>query len=105
MDKTVFISSCKNVTKKRVHRASRSFGIKDFYKSFLKNKPTDKKYDISETQYATIINSINKSISNIIAMGVSVNMPCGMGKFEVRKHEVIPKIDKNGNLKINAPID
>ena len=64
-------------------------------------------HDILKTikQYSYIINSINSGISDLLSIGISVTMPCNLGTFEIRKHEVKPKIDNNGKLKINAPVD
>lgn len=105
MDKQTFISNCKKVNNSRKHSATKSFGIYDFFKVYRKNRPKDIKYSLNEKQYSDIINSVNKGIATLITMGISVSMPCSFGTFEVRKHEVIPKIDKNGKLKINAPVD
>lgn len=105
MEKNEFISSCKKVRSSRNHQATGSFGIKAFYKHFRKLKPDDPKYDISLSDYSKIIASINKNIAIALATGSSIHLMCGMGTLEVRKFEVVPKIDKNGKLKINSPVD
>lgn len=105
MNKDIFISECKKVNNTRKHKATHSFGIYNFFKDYRKNKPKDPKYNIEEKQYSYIINSINSGISDLLSIGISVTMPCNFGTFEVRKHEVKPKIDSNGKLKINAPVD
>ena len=100
-----FISDCKKVSSTRKHKATHSFGIYDFFKDYRKNKPSDPRYSITEKQYSFIINAINSGIADLLSVGISVTMPCNLGVFEVRKQEVRPRLDQNGKLKINAPID
>ena len=82
--------------KKRVRRASmprehkirNSLGVYNGYKYYRKNKPDDKKYVLSESQYFAIIRQINNLLVDDIVTGNEVKLPHRMGTIEVRKYEI-----------------
>lgn len=99
--------------KRRVRKASmpreykirNSLGVYDGYKYYRKNKPDDRKYVLSESQYFAIIRQINNLLVDDIVMGIEVKLPYRMGTIEVRKYEKSLKIGENGQVKTNLPID
>lgn len=99
--------------KKRVRRASmprehkirNSLGVYDGYKYYRKNKPNDKKYVLSESQYFAIIRQINNLLVDDIVTGNEVKLPHRMGTIEVRKYEKSVRIDENGKVVTNLPVD
>lgn len=104
MEEREFIKIAKKVTGPREHKITNSFGVYDAYKYYRKNKPKDKKYILSESQYFTIIRRINEYLKDTLYNGEDIVFPERMGKLEVRKREASFK--KEGNkVKTNLPID
>ena len=100
-----FRDKIKNITGERHHKITNSYGVYDMYKFYRKNKPLEKKYVLTESQYFTIIRRINELLSDdLIELGKAV-FPHRMGDIEIRKYENKPRIDAEGNLVFNAPID
>lgn len=99
-----FIKSIKKVSNSRVHKIKNSYGVYDGYKYYRKNKPKDKKYILTESQYFSIIRSINKLLGESLANGEDVTLPCRLGRLEVRKYKA--KITLDGKkVRTNLPID
>lgn len=100
-----FKKRVRRVTEHRKHRIRNSLGVYDAYKDYRKNKPKEKKYILTESQYFAIIRRINNFLADEIVLGKDVKLPCRMGTIEIRKSEKNIWIDENGNLKSNLPID
>ena len=49
----------RKLTEHREHKIRNSLGVYDAYKYYRKNKPKDKQYVLSESQYFSIIRQIN----------------------------------------------
>ena len=105
MNKSEFISECKNVSKPRKHEATKSFGTFDFYKAYKKESKKNSTPIISYSQFSKIIFAVNNGIALNLAIGNSINLMAGLGILEVRKRDISPSIDTNGNLKLTAPVD
>lgn len=95
----------RKATEHREHKIRNSLGVYSGYKYYRKNKPDGKKYILSESQYFAIIRQINNLLVDDIVLGKEVKLPYRMGTIEVRKYEKSLKIDENGNVKTNLPID
>lgn len=89
----------------RKHDIRNSLGVYDGYKYYRKNKPKDKKYILTESQYFSIIRQINNILADEITVGKDIVLPSKMGKIELRKYESSIKIDDNGKVVTNLPVD
>lgn len=87
------------------HKIRNSLGVYDAYKYYRKVKPKDKEYILTESQYFSIIRKINNILANQISLGHEVILPCKMGKIELRKYPKTVRIDENGKVQTNLPID
>ncbi len=74
--------------KPRVHKIRGSLGIYDGYKYYRKNKPSDPKYILTESQYFAITRRVNNLLADNLIKGAG----------EVR-------LNTNGELVTNLPID
>lgn len=76
----------------------------DAYKWYRKNKPSDRKYVLTESQYFAIIRRINLALRDELIAGNDVKFPSKMGQLEIRKY--LPTITTEGKkVKTNLPID
>ena len=100
-----FRDKVKNVEDKRHHKINNSYGVYDYYKYYRKNRPKDKKYILTESQYFAIIRRVNELIGDKLVLQGSVLLPLRMGRIEIRKYNISPRIDENGKVVLNAPID
>lgn len=92
------------VDQPRKSKISNSYGVYDAYKYYRKNKPDDKKYILSESQYFAIIRQTNLLLAQEILNQRDIVFPYSMGRLEVRKSEPRIYID-NGKVKSTHPID
>lgn len=99
-----FINNVKKVNSSRKHKINNSYGVYDYYKYYRKNKPKENKYVLTESQYFSIIRTINKLIAERLILGEDIKLPCKMGNLELRKYNT--KIQFDGKkIKDNLPID
>lgn len=88
----------------RKHKVSKSYGVYDAYKYYRKFKPKDKKYILKESQYFSIIRTINDLFVEELLKGNDVTFPLRMGKLELRKRATSVDI-VNGKVVNNMPVD
>lgn len=100
-----FKKRVRKLSEHRVHKVRGSLGVYDGYKHYRKNKPKDKKYILSESQYFSIIRQVNNLLVDEIVSGNEIKLPHRMGTLEVRKCERSIKLNKNGEVVTNLPID
>ena len=101
-----FISNIKKLKNTRNHKIKNSYGVYHAYKYYRKNKPKDKKYILTESQYFSIIRSINKQLGDLLVGGEDIKLPCNLGKLEIRKYKSSVSIDdESKKIKTNLPID
>lgn len=105
MEYTEFIDTIKNVKGSRTHKISNSYGVYDAFKFYRKNKPNQSKFVLKESQYFAIIRNINESYSEQLLKGFDIEFPERMGKVELRKYILEPRLDDQGKLIYKAPID
>lgn len=104
MEEQEFINSVRKIKGPRNHKIKNSFGIYDGYKYYRKNKPKDKKYVLSESQYFAITRKINEYFVEALLKGDEIILPNRLGRIEIRK--IKTKIYFDGNkLKSNLSID
>lgn len=100
-----FKKRVRKATEHHKHRIRNSLGVYNGYKYYRKNKPNDKKYILSESQYFAIIRQVNNILADEISKGNEVRLPNRMGTIEVRKYEKFVKIGDDGKVITNLPID
>lgn len=104
MEEQEFSRSIRRVNESRKHKVTNSLGVYDAYKWYRKNKPKEKKYVLSESQYFTIIRRINEALREELLLDGDLLLPCKMGRLEIRKYPAI--ITNDGKtIKTNLPID
>ena len=64
-----FSKSVRNLNGKRVHKVTKSYGIRDGYKFYLKNRPKDKKFVLTDCQYYKITREINNILRDALYVG------------------------------------
>lgn len=99
-----FLKNIKKVNNKRTHKIKNSYGVYDGYKYYRKNKPKEKKYVLSESQYFSIIRRINNLLLDNLISGNDIIFPNRMGKLEIRKIETKIEI-RDGKVKETLPVD
>lgn len=105
MEYNDFLKEVKGVSETRNHKIKNSFGVYDGYKYYRKNKPKDKKFILTESEYFAITREINNALAEALSSGEEINLPERMGKIELRKYNIEPKLDSTGQLVYKAPID
>lgn len=104
MEEQEFLDRVKKVDGPREHKVRGSWGVYDAYKWYRKNKPNDKKYVLTESQYFAIIRRFNLALRDNLINGEDVKFPLRMGQLEIRKYNSI--ITSEGKkIKTNLPID
>lgn len=104
MTEAEFINDIKKVNSKRKHKIKNSFGVYDAYKYYRKNKPKDRKYIITESQYFSIIRTINNKLKDLLTANHDIVFPERLGKLQIiKKTPVVYK--ENNNIKNTYPID
>jgi len=104
MTEQEFLNDIKGVTKNRKHKVTGSLGVYDAYKWYRKNKPKEKKYILTESQYFAIIRRLNELLRQNLLEGKELVLPCKLGILEVRKYE--PTFTTDGKkVRTNLPID
>lgn len=100
-----FSRSIMNINGPRIHKVTNSYGVYDYFKFYRKNKPLDKKYVLTESQYFSIIRKVNEYlVKNLENDGITY-LGGRLGTLEVRTFEIKPKIGEEGELIYNAPIN
>ena len=89
----------------RTHKIRNSVGVYDCFKYYRKTRPKGKEYVLSESEYFSIVRHINDILAKQLARGMEIKLPSNMGVLEVRKYNKSIKIDENGKVKTNLPID
>lgn len=105
MELSEFKKSIRKVNGKRNHKVRNSLGVYDAYKYYRKNKPDDKRYILTESQYFSIIRKVNNILAKELSLGNAIVLPLRMGEIELRKYNRNVYIDDNGKLHNNLPID
>lgn len=95
----------KRVEGPRVHKITGSLGVYDAYKNYRKYRPKEKKYVLTESQYFSIIRQVNNLLAEELVNGREILFPKRMGTLELRKFDKNVRLDEQGNLKTNLPID
>lgn len=99
-----FIDDVKKIKEKRNHKIKNSYGVYDAYKYYRKNKPKDKKYILTESQYFAIIRSVNNKLADKFISEGCIKFPKRLGELYIIKNPT--KLYKQNNKLINTyPVD
>ena len=88
----------------RKHKINNSFGVYNAYKLIRKNKWFDIGRPVSEHDFYSIIRTVNNLLADFLSKGHNVNLPCQMGRLEIRKYDAKITLQK-GKIVTNLPID
>lgn len=100
-----FKNKIKKVSSSRTYKVTNSLGVYDGYKYYRKNKPKDKKYILTESQYFSIIRKVNNLLIEDLLNGNDIKLPKSMGTIEIRKYDRNIYYDSKGVLHNNLPIN
>lgn len=89
----------------KTYKVRNSLGVYDAYKYYRKNKPKDKKYILTESQYFAIIRQTNLKLVELLLKGNIIALPKSMGTLEIRKYDVGVRFTSEGTMATNLPID
>jgi len=92
---------------KRIHRIKTDYGNYDYYKHFVDNRSSDADCElVSRATFGQIIKEFNGHVRDRISTkGAEYIMPCRIGKVELRKMQTEVKIDDDGNIINNLPVN
>lgn len=93
------------VDKPRTHKVSGSLGIYDGYKAYRKTGYGSTGYRLSESQYFSITRRVNELLADNLVKGEEVLLPHRMGRLEIRKTTGEVRLNAEGKLVTNLPID
>ena len=88
---------------KRLHRVKTDFGNGDYYRHFIKET---KNTHISRATFGDVLREFNNHVrERISTKGAEYFMPLRTGKIELRKIKTEVKLDDDGNIVNNLPIN
>ena len=88
----------------RKHKINNSLGVYNAYKLIRKNKWFDIGRPVSEHNFYSIIRTVNNLLADFLSKGHDVNLPCQMGRLEIRKYDAKITLQE-GKIVTNLPID
>ena len=100
-----YIKQIKKVDAPRKQKMTNSYAKYDYWRYYSHNKPKGKKFIMSSSAFYKIIEAVSVEFATLFATTGELHLPNGMGRLEMSAFESEPKLDANGNLKFNAPID
>tara|TARA_R110002050_G_scaffold71231_4_gene153151 strand:- start:15049 stop:15555 length:507 start_codon:yes stop_codon:yes gene_type:complete len=88
---------------KRNHFVKSDYGTNDFYRDFKKNNP---EIEMTRGEYGLILNGFNSHLrEKISSKGAGFILPCRIGRVELRKIKTEVKVDEDGNIVNNLPVN
>jgi hypothetical protein len=94
-----------NVNHPEHYRINNSLGVYDAYKWIRKNKWFNIGRPLKEKEFYSIIRSVNQYLCDYIASGEEVILPQKMGIISIRKRLRNIRIDEDGKIYSNLPVD
>jgi len=90
-------------TDSRVHKVKVDYGVNHYYAEFKKNNKGTK---ITRGIYGSVIKELNSfQRDRLSSKGVEINIPSRLGKVELRKNKSEIKINEDGTVKNNLPVN
>jgi len=94
-----FKTSIKRSNTKKEHKITASLGMREAFRYYTK-----KSKSLSEKDFRRVIRYINSILQESLALGEDINLPCRMGRLELRKFKTSVSF-KDGKMITNLPID
>jgi nucleoid DNA-binding protein len=94
-----FKTSIKKANAKKEHKVTASLGMREAFRYYTK-----KSKSLSEKDFRRVIRYINILLQESLASGEDINLPCRMGRLELRKFKTSVSF-RNGKMVTNLPID
>jgi len=90
-------------TEVRVHKVKVDYGVNDYYADFKKKNKESK---VNRKIYGSVIKEFNSFQRDRLSnKGVEINMPSRLGKIELRKNKSEIRINEDGTVKNNLPVN
>lgn len=86
------------------HDVRGSWGVKDYYRFYRKNRPKEKKYVLTDSQYFSIIRSVGKKLTKALLDYKLIILPENMGTVEIQKYQRNVRI-VDGKGVCDGPVD
>jgi nucleoid DNA-binding protein len=94
-----FKVAVKRAKEKRKFKITASLGMREAFRYYTK-----KSKSLSEKDFRRVIRYINSILQESLALGEDINLPCRMGRLELRKFKTSVSF-KDGKMITNLPID
>lgn len=94
-----FKTSIKRSNTKKEHKITASLGMREAFRYYTK-----KSKSLSEKDFRRVVRYINSILQESLALGEDINLPCRMGRLELRKFKTSVSF-KDGKMITNLPID
>lgn len=94
-----FKTSIKKANAKKEHRVTASLGMREAFRYYTKKSKA-----LDEKDFRRVIRYINSLLQESLASGEDINLPCRMGRLELRKFKTSVSF-RNGKMVTNLPID
>lgn len=94
-----FKTSIKKANAKKEHRITASLGMREAFRYYTKKSKA-----LNEKDFRRVIRYINSLLQESLASGEDINLPCRMGRLELRKFKTSVSF-RNGKMITNLPID
>lgn len=95
-----YVDEIKNVKGPRKHKATNSYTRNEIYRYY---KSVGGKLSVND--FYSVIKATNLEFAELLCMGNDFILPNRLGSLELRKQDIIIKLDENGKLISNLPID
>lgn len=94
-----FKISIKRSNTKKEHKITASLGMREAFRYYTK-----KSKSLNEKDFRRVIRYINSLLQESLASGKDINLPCRMGRLELRKFKTSVSF-RDGKMITNLPID
>jgi nucleoid DNA-binding protein len=94
-----FKVAVKKATSKRDFKITASLGMREAFRYYTKKSKT-----LDEKTFRKVVRYINLLLQESLASGEDINLPCRMGRLELRKFKTSVSF-KDGKMITNLPID
>lgn len=94
-----FKASIKKANAKKEHKITASLGMREAFRYYTKKSKA-----LNEKDFRRVIRYINSILQESLASGEDINLPCRMGRLELRKFKTSVSF-KDGKMITNLPID
>lgn len=102
---TEFKRKVRKLNMPRHYKVNNSLGVYDSYKYIRKNKWFNIGRPLTEHEFYSIIRKINLLLAEELLDSGEIKLPQRMGTIEIRKFESNIRIDENGKVHTNLPVD